>query len=193
MTDPVEIMNRFTEFNPSKGETPLPLPIPGHWFRKICALADRIAAAEDTVSAQAATIAALEEENAIIAQMQDENATLRADAITARIAAEMDKNKIADLTAMVHPAPAQLSDDPIDLAMARLNCKYRSIGIKLYAPLVERAWHLRERCKVLAMAGYSLRNAVILWSKSSGQELPPELDGACREFTEEALKDGDNG
>lgn len=47
MIDAVEIINRFTEFNPSKGEEPLPLPIPGHWFRKICALADRIAAAEN--------------------------------------------------------------------------------------------------------------------------------------------------
>lgn len=47
MVDPVEIMNRFTTFNPSKGETPLPLPIPGHWFRKICALADRIATSEN--------------------------------------------------------------------------------------------------------------------------------------------------
>lgn len=47
MIDPVEILNRFTEYNPANGETPLPLPIPGHWFRKICALADRIAAAEN--------------------------------------------------------------------------------------------------------------------------------------------------
>ena len=47
MVDPVEILNRFTEYNPRKGEEPLPLPIPGHWFRKICALADRIAAAEN--------------------------------------------------------------------------------------------------------------------------------------------------
>ena len=47
MTDPVEIINRFTEYSPHKGEEPLPLPIPGHWFRKICALADRIAAAEN--------------------------------------------------------------------------------------------------------------------------------------------------
>lgn len=47
MIDPVEIMNRFTEYDPSKGEEPLPLPIPGHWFRKICALADRIARAEN--------------------------------------------------------------------------------------------------------------------------------------------------
>lgn len=47
MIDAVEIINRFTEYNPSKGELPLPLPIPGHWFRKICALADRIAAAEN--------------------------------------------------------------------------------------------------------------------------------------------------
>jgi hypothetical protein len=47
MIDAVEIINRFTEYSPSKGEEPLPLPIPGHWFRKICALADRIAAAEN--------------------------------------------------------------------------------------------------------------------------------------------------
>ena len=46
MSDAVDIMNEFTNFNPSKGEEPLPLPIPGHWFRKICALADRIVAAE---------------------------------------------------------------------------------------------------------------------------------------------------
>jgi hypothetical protein len=56
MTDPVEIMNEFTMYDPSKGEVILPLPIPGHWFRKICALADRIAAAENTVSAQAVKI-----------------------------------------------------------------------------------------------------------------------------------------
>lgn len=51
MIDPVEIINRFTEYNPSKGELPLPLPIPGHWFRKICALADRIARAENELAA----------------------------------------------------------------------------------------------------------------------------------------------
>jgi uncharacterized protein involved in exopolysaccharide biosynthesis len=51
MIDPVEIINRFTEYSPSKGETPLPLPIPGYWFRKICALADRIADAENTLEA----------------------------------------------------------------------------------------------------------------------------------------------
>ena len=51
MIDPVEIINRFTEYNPSKGELPLPLPIPGHWFRKICALADRIAKAENELAA----------------------------------------------------------------------------------------------------------------------------------------------
>ena len=59
--DAVEIMNRFTEFNPLAGETPLSLPIPGFWFRKICALADRIAKAEnqnDDLSAEIALLTA---------------------------------------------------------------------------------------------------------------------------------------
>lgn len=50
MSDPVEIMNRFTEYSPSKGEDPLPLPIPGHWFRKICGLAERCAKAENQLA-----------------------------------------------------------------------------------------------------------------------------------------------
>lgn len=61
MIDAVEIINRFTEFNPWKGEEPLPLPIPGHWFRKICALADRIAAAENERDALRAEVERLRE------------------------------------------------------------------------------------------------------------------------------------
>jgi hypothetical protein len=58
--EPVEIMNRFTEYSPSKGEEPLPLPIPGHWFRKICALAERIARAENERDVLRARITELE-------------------------------------------------------------------------------------------------------------------------------------
>jgi hypothetical protein len=58
--EPVEIMNRFTEYSPSKGEEPLPLPIPGHWFRKICALAERIARAENERDTLRARVAELE-------------------------------------------------------------------------------------------------------------------------------------
>ena len=65
--DAVEIMNRFTEYSPSRGETPLPLPIPGFWFKRICALADRVEKAEnqnDDLNAQiAALTAALAEAN----------------------------------------------------------------------------------------------------------------------------------
>lgn len=65
--DAVEIMNRFTEYSPSRGETPLPLPIPGFWFKRICALADRVAKAEnqnDDLNAQVAALtAALREAN----------------------------------------------------------------------------------------------------------------------------------
>jgi U3 small nucleolar RNA-associated protein 14 len=60
MIEPVEIMNRFTEYSPSKGEEPLPLPIPGHWFRKICALAERIARAENERDTLRARITELE-------------------------------------------------------------------------------------------------------------------------------------
>jgi hypothetical protein len=60
MIEPVEIINRFTEYSPSKGEEPLPLPIPGHWFRKICALAERIARAENERDTLRARIAELE-------------------------------------------------------------------------------------------------------------------------------------
>ena len=59
--DAVEIMNRFTEYSPSRGETPLPLPIPGFWFKRICALADRVAKAEnqnDDLNAQVAALQA---------------------------------------------------------------------------------------------------------------------------------------
>lgn len=49
MIDPVDIMNEFTRYDPSKGQPPLDLPIPGYWFKKICALADRIAKAENRV------------------------------------------------------------------------------------------------------------------------------------------------
>jgi predicted RNase H-like nuclease (RuvC/YqgF family) len=60
MIEPVEIINRFTEYSPSKGEEPLPLPIPGHWFRKICALAERIARAENERDTLRARVAELE-------------------------------------------------------------------------------------------------------------------------------------
>jgi seryl-tRNA synthetase len=60
MIEPVEIINRFTEYSPSKGEEPLPLPIPGHWFRKICALAERIARAENERDTLRARITELE-------------------------------------------------------------------------------------------------------------------------------------
>ena len=71
--DAVEIMNRFTEYSPLRGETPLPLPIPGFWFKRICALADRVAKAEnqnDDLNAQVAALtAALEEANSALISM----------------------------------------------------------------------------------------------------------------------------
>jgi len=71
MTDPVEIMNRFTEYAPWKGEEPLPLPIPGHWFRKICALAERIARAENELEAMRERLSDAEEVLRTIANSED--------------------------------------------------------------------------------------------------------------------------
>jgi hypothetical protein len=131
-----------------------------------------------------------EQQAATIADLQRDNATLRADAIAARIAAEMAANRIKDLESMVHPSPAALSSDPIDVAMARKHGGGASLGKKVFWPLVDRAWHLRDRCARMADV---LRgsNANLANGKYYGP-LEEYVDRVIADIVE-ALKDGDNG
>jgi hypothetical protein len=146
-----------------------------------------------------------------IAELERDNAALRADLIAARIAAEMKDNQIKDQTAMIRLlreenaylktaadyVPAAQSVDIIDKVGAALRGEKRSIGIKQYGPLVERARVLRDRCAKMVKAlewyaqpGEFFVDAVKDYT-NGGSTLSVFFDDNG-ERAREALRDGEN-